>query len=96
MSESGKRPQSGSSIWPGTGRNIPRPDDSDRQDSSSSPSSDVGMRIFASLLAGIVAYGGLGWLADQTLDSKWFMPLGMVIGLVLSVYAIIRKYGSDS
>lgn len=95
MNQSGKWLPPGSSISTGTGRNDPRPDQHDQQESTS-PNSDVGMRIFASLLAGIVAYGGLGWLADKALDSQWFMPLGMVIGLALSIYAIIRKYGSDS
>lgn len=59
-------------------------------------SSDEGMKIFASILAGIVCYGGLGWLADRALNSNWLMPIGMVVGLALSLYAIIRKYGSDS
>ena len=38
-------------------------------------------------------YGGGGWLLDRWLDTSAFFPIGVVLGIVLSVYLVYRKYG---
>lgn len=56
-----------------------------------------GMRVLSSLLAGPIAYGGIGWLLDNFLvHSGVLLPIGIVVGLGLSVFMIIRRYGRDS
>ncbi|WP_109529754.1 MULTISPECIES: AtpZ/AtpI family protein [Actinomycetes] len=45
------------------------------------------------LLAGMAIYGGGGWLLDRWLDTSAFFPIGIVLGIVLSVYLVYRKYG---
>lgn len=53
---------------------------------------DQGMRVLSYLIAGPVAYGFLGWLGDQYFQTRWMLPAGMVLGMVASVYLIIRRY----
>ncbi|MFV0427982.1 MAG: hypothetical protein ACK5KO_00920 [Arachnia sp.] len=61
---------------------------------SQSPSNDDGMAVLSYLLAGLLFYGGLGWLADRFLETSWLLPAGLILGLVTSVYVIIKRYGS--
>ncbi|GAA4060271.1 AtpZ/AtpI family protein [Nonomuraea sp. NPDC050663] len=45
------------------------------------------------VLSGIAIYGGLGWLLDRWLGTSALFPIGVVLGVVLSVYLFYRKYG---
>ncbi len=47
------------------------------------------------LLAGLLLYGGLGWLGDRVLHTWWLTPLGIVLGMVLSIYMIIRRFNRE-
>lgn len=55
-----------------------------------------GWGVLSYVMAGLLFYGGLGWLVDRWLHTSWFLPLGMVLGLGLSVYLIIKRFGSPS
>jgi len=56
-----------------------------------------GMRVLSYLLAGPAAYGGIGWVIDHFLvHSGLLLPIGIVVGLGLSVFMIIRRYGRES
>lgn len=57
---------------------------------------DQGMSILSYLIAGIGLYGGLGWLADHFLGTSFLMAIGMVLGMSISIYAIIKRYGSGA
>jgi F0F1-type ATP synthase assembly protein I len=46
------------------------------------------------ILAGPLLYGGLGWVADHLLGTIFFLPLGVVGGLALSVFVIYKRYGT--
>lgn len=50
------------------------------------------MRVLSYLIAGLVAYGFLGWLGDHYLGTRWMLPTGMLVGMAASVYLIIRRY----
>jgi F0F1-type ATP synthase assembly protein I len=52
-----------------------------------------GITVLSILLAGLGLYGGLGWLLDSWLATKFLLPVGLVLGLVLSVYLIAKKFG---
>lgn len=54
---------------------------------------DLGNAVIAYLLAGPLAFGGLGWLADWALGTRFLLPLGVVLGMVLSLYVIWLRYG---
>ncbi|WP_067968418.1 AtpZ/AtpI family protein [Nocardiopsis trehalosi] len=56
------------------------------------PSPD-GMTIVSYLLGGLAVWGGVGWLADRMLGFEvLFLPIGLVLGLVGSIYLIITQY----
>ena len=46
------------------------------------------------ILAGPLLYGGLGWLGDHFLGTGFLLPAGIILGMVLSVYLVIRRYGA--
>jgi ATP synthase protein I len=44
------------------------------------------------LLAGMVLYGGLGWLIDRWADtSNVFAPIGVVFGLAAGLFLTLRQ-----
>ncbi|WP_046470128.1 AtpZ/AtpI family protein [Allosalinactinospora lopnorensis] len=51
------------------------------------------MSLVAILLGGILAWGGLGWLADWALGFQGlFLPIGIVLGAAGAVYLIYVRY----
>ena len=56
---------------------------------------ETGYRILAYIAAGPLCYGGLGWLGDRHWGTEFLFPVGLVIGLVLALYVIIRRYRPD-
>lgn len=54
------------------------------------------MVVLSYILAGLLLYGGLGWLGDYYFATSWLLPLGLVLGLVTSIYVIIKRYGSTT
>lgn len=52
------------------------------------------MSALSYLFGGILVYGGLGWLGAHFLHIGALLPIGMVFGIGLGVYLIIRHYGS--
>ena len=61
-------------------------------DTTQTKSGDVGMRIFAEMLAGMLLYGGLGWLGDRYWGIKVLLPTGLLLGFGLSIYVVIKRY----
>jgi ATP synthase protein I len=49
--------------------------------------------IFSYLLAGMVAYGGIGWLIGHWTGHPLIFPLGMLAGLALSIGVVVHRYG---
>jgi ATP synthase protein I len=64
------------------------------QSAPEQPSSDAseGWRIFCSMIAGMVLYGGLGWLIGHWTGISILFPLGMILGIVLSVLMVIFRH----
>jgi len=54
---------------------------------------DQGMRVLSYLIAGVLVYGGLGWLGDHALGTSFLLPIGIVLGAASGCYVIIRRYG---
>ena len=52
--------------------------------------------VIGTLLAGIVVWGGAGWLLDRWLGfDGLFLPIGMLLGLGAAIYLIYVRYGRD-
>ncbi|WP_329090972.1 MULTISPECIES: AtpZ/AtpI family protein [Streptosporangium] len=45
------------------------------------------------LLSGMILYGGAGWLLSEWTGVVAFTPIGLILGVALSVYLVYRKYG---
>jgi F0F1-type ATP synthase assembly protein I len=52
-----------------------------------------GYNIFSYLISGMVAYGGIGWLIGHFTHVSLLFPIGMLVGLAISVGWIIYRYG---
>jgi ATP synthase protein I len=52
-----------------------------------------GGTIFSYLIAGMLAYGGIGWVIGHFTHVSLFFPIGMLVGLAISTGWIVYKYG---
>ena len=50
---------------------------------------DVGWTVFGYLIAGMLAYGGIGWLIGRAVHVALLFPIGMLVGLAISIGFII-------
>ena len=56
---------------------------------------EIGWTVFSYLLAGMAAYGIIGWLIGRALHLSLLFPIGMLIGLGISIAFIIYRYGKQ-
>lgn len=56
---------------------------------------DKGYTALSYILAGFLLYGGLGWLGDKALHTSFLMPLGFMLGAVLSLYMVVKRFGGS-
>ena len=56
-------------------------------------SKGTGYTIFSYLIAGMLAYGIIGWLIGHFTHVSLLFPVGMLVGLAISVGWIIYRYG---
>jgi ATP synthase protein I len=52
-----------------------------------------GWTIFSYLISGMLAYGGIGWVIGHFTHVSLFFPIGMLVGLTISIGWIIYRYG---
>ena len=53
----------------------------------------TGWNIFSYLISGMLCYGGIGWLIGHFTHIELLFPIGMLVGLAISVGWIIYRYG---
>jgi F0F1-type ATP synthase assembly protein I len=53
----------------------------------------IGWTVFSYLIGGMAAYGGIGWLIGRAVHVSLLFPIGMLVGLGISVGYIIYRYG---
>ena len=52
--------------------------------------------VTGTLLAGILVWGGIGYLIDRLADSgQLFMAIGMVVGVSGGIYLVYVRYGRN-
>jgi ATP synthase protein I len=54
---------------------------------------ETGWEVFSYLLAGMAAYGGIGWLIGRAVHVALLFPVGMLVGLGVSIGYIIYRFG---
>jgi hypothetical protein len=60
---------------------------------SSAVEDNQGWSIFSYLIAGMVAYGLIGWLAAWLTHIRVLAPAGALVGLVFAIGGVVWKYG---
>ncbi len=57
---------------------------------------DTAWAITGTLLAGILVWGGVGFLLDRWVGLHWlFLPIGMLVGAGTAIYVVYVRYGRD-
>ena len=56
---------------------------------------NVGWTVFSYLVSGMLAYGGIGWLIGRAVHVSLLFPVGMLVGLAISIGFIIYRYGGQ-
>ena len=51
--------------------------------------------IIGTLVAGVLAWGGIGWLLDRWLGTRYMVAVGILLGMAGAFYLIIKRYGSS-
>ena len=54
---------------------------------------ETGYTVLSYLLAGMAAYGIIGWLVGRAVHVALLFPLGMLVGLGISIGYIIYRFG---
>lgn len=71
------------------------PPESPKDDASEPLNTGAGTVAIAYLIAGIVVWGGVGWLVDSWLGTKGIAAgIGAVLGAAAGVYLIVRRLGA--
>ena len=55
---------------------------------------DLVWSILGTLLAGVLAWGFIGWLLDQWLGTRFLVAVGIIVGMAGAMYLIIKRHGS--
>jgi len=77
-----------------TGSGSTRPDpEPDGQRRGAPVQENAGWTIFSYLIAGMVAYGLIGWLVATVTHIPVLLPVGALVGLVLAIVGVVWKYG---
>ena len=50
--------------------------------------------IIGTLVAGVLAWGGIGWLLDRWLGTSFLVAVGVIVGMAGAMYLIIKRHGS--
>ena len=55
--------------------------------------SDIVWSIIGTLVAGVLAWGAIGWLLDRWLGTEFLVAVGILVGAAGAFYLIVRRYG---
>ncbi len=50
-------------------------------------------QAFSYVVAGVLLYGGLGYLADRWLDTSFLVVVGILLGAALGMWMVWRRFG---
>jgi ATP synthase protein I len=59
------------------------------------PGANAGWSALGTLLGGILAWGGIGYVLDRWLDIPRHLGLlvGMIVGIVGALYVVMKRFG---
>ena len=56
---------------------------------------NIGWTVFSYMLSGMAAYGIIGWLVGRAVHVSLLFPIGMLVGLAISIGFVIYRYGKQ-
>jgi ATP synthase protein I len=65
-------------------------------DDTTMPARGAGMTITSYMIAGLLAYGLIGWLIGRAVHLPILTAAGMLVGLSISISLIIYRYGRST
>jgi F0F1-type ATP synthase assembly protein I len=45
------------------------------------------------MISGMAVWGGAGWLLDRWLETRVFAPVGIILGISVAIYLVVKRYG---
>jgi ATP synthase protein I len=57
---------------------------------------NIGWTVVSYLLSGMAAYGLIGWLIGRAAGVPMLFPIGMLVGLAISLGFVIWRYGRNA
>jgi F0F1-type ATP synthase assembly protein I len=60
---------------------------------STSTGADEGWAVLTTLIGGFVLWGGIGWALDRWWGTSFLTPVGLIVGMVLGIYAVVARHG---
>lgn len=57
---------------------------------------NIGWTVLSYLLSGMAAYGAIGWLIGRSVHVEMLFPIGMLVGLAISLGFVIWRYGRNA
>ena len=57
---------------------------------------NIGWTVFSYLLSGMAAYGAIGWLVGRAVHIQLLFPIGMLVGIAISLGFVIWRYGRNA
>ena len=42
----------------------------------------------------MAVWGGVGWLLDRWWDITVFFPVGIIFGMAVAIYLVVKRYGA--
>ena len=70
----------------------PQPDAPDQAPEQRPARESDGWQILSYMLGGMILYGGVGWLVSHWTGIAILFPVGMILGIGLSVAMIIFRF----
>ncbi|MDQ2847045.1 MAG: hypothetical protein M3Y77_11980 [Actinomycetota bacterium] len=53
--------------------------------------SNEGWAVVSTLLGGFAVWGGIGWLLDRWWGTHFAVPVGLIVGMALGIYAVVAR-----
>ena len=60
---------------------------------STSTGADEGWAVVTTLIGGFAVWGVIGWLLDRWWGTSFLTPVGLIVGMVLGIYAVVARHG---
>ena len=54
---------------------------------------ETGWAVIGTMISGMAVWGGAGWLLDRWLDTRVFLPVGIILGMAVAIYLVVARFG---